>query len=93
MKATANLCGANLAAAFSQLPGRTLIIDADLREPRLHEVFGVDQDVGLTGVLSGRAQPNVIKPVEHLPNLYMMPAGVLAPNPAELLQARPSACA
>ncbi len=77
---------ANLAVAFSQLPGRTLIIDADLREPRLHEVFGVEQDVGLTGVLSGRAQPNVIKPVEHLPNLYMMPAGVLAPNPAELLQ-------
>lgn len=77
---------ANLAVAFSQLPGRTLIIDANLREPRLHQVFGVDQDMGLTGVLSGRAQPNVIKPVEHLPNLYLMPAGVLAPNPAELLQ-------
>lgn len=77
---------ANLAVAFSQLPGRTLLIDANLREPRLHEVFGVDQDIGLTGVLSGRAEPNVIKPVEHLPNLYLMPAGVLAPNPAELLQ-------
>ncbi len=77
---------ANLAVAFSQLPGRTLIIDADLRSPRLHQVFGVDQSVGLTGVLSGRAQPNVIKPVVHLPNLYLMPAGVLAPNPAELLQ-------
>lgn len=77
---------ANLAVAFSQLPGRTLLIDANLREPRLHEVFGVDQDIGLTGVLSGRAEPNVIKPVEHLPNLYLMPAGVLAPNPSELLQ-------
>lgn len=77
---------ANLAVAFSQLPGRTLLIDANLREPRLHEVFGVDQDMGLTGVLSGRAEPNVIKPVEHLPNLYLMPAGVLAPNPSELLQ-------
>ncbi|MGE5452633.1 MAG: polysaccharide biosynthesis tyrosine autokinase [Acidobacteriota bacterium] len=77
---------ANLAVAFSQLPGRTLIIDANLRQPRLHQVFGVEQDLGLTGVLAGRAQPNVIKPVEHLPNLYLMPAGVLAPNPAELLQ-------
>lgn len=77
---------ANLAVAFSQLPGRTLIIDANLRSPRLHEVFAVDMGVGLTSVLSGRAQPNVIKPVDHLPNLYLMPAGVLAPNPAELLQ-------
>lgn len=77
---------ANLAVAFSQLPGRTLLIDANLRQPRLHQVFGVEQDEGLSGVLAGRAEPNVIKPVEHLPNLYLMPAGVLAPNPAELLQ-------
>lgn len=77
---------ANLAVAFSQLPGRTLLIDANLREPRLHEIFGVEQDIGLTGVLAGRAEPNVIKPVEQLPNLYLMPAGVLAPNPSELLQ-------
>ncbi|MDE2076524.1 MAG: polysaccharide biosynthesis tyrosine autokinase [Burkholderiales bacterium] len=77
---------ANLAVAFSQLPGRTLVIDANLREPRMHEVFGVEQDAGLSGVLAGRSQPNVIKPIAHLPNLYLMPAGVLAPNPAELLQ-------
>jgi chain length determinant protein tyrosine kinase EpsG len=77
---------ANLAIAFSQLPGRTLIIDADLRTPRLHDVFGVDSGVGLSGILAGRSEPNVIKPVEHLPNLYMLPAGVMPPNPAELLQ-------
>ena len=77
---------ANLAIAFSQLPGRTLIIDADLRTPRLHDVFGVDTGVGLSGILAGRSEPNVIKPVEHLPNLYMLPAGVMPPNPAELLQ-------
>ncbi|HRH18406.1 MAG TPA: polysaccharide biosynthesis tyrosine autokinase [Aquabacterium sp.] len=76
---------ANLAVAFSQLPGRTLLIDADLRTPRLHEIFGVDSGSGLTGILSGRAVANVIKPVKHLPNLYMLPAGVMAPNPAELL--------
>lgn len=77
---------ANLAAAFSQLPGRTLIVDADLRTPRLHEVFGVEPGSGLSGILAGRSEPNVIKPVEHLPNLYMLPAGVVPPNPAELLQ-------
>jgi protein-tyrosine kinase len=77
---------ANLAIAFSQLSGRTLLIDANLRQPRLHKVFGVDARAGLTGVLAGRAEPDVIKPVAHLSNLYLMPAGVIAPNPAELLQ-------
>ncbi|TBO30183.1 polysaccharide biosynthesis tyrosine autokinase [Aquabacterium lacunae] len=76
---------ANLAVAFSQLPGRTLLVDADLRNPRLHEIFGVDVSSGLSGILSGRAAANVIKPVKHLPNLYMLPAGVMPPNPAELL--------
>lgn len=77
---------ANLATAFSQLPGRTLIIDADLRTPRLHEVFGVEPSTGLTGILAGRTEPNVIKPAGHLPNLYLLQAGVVAPNPTELLQ-------
>jgi protein-tyrosine kinase len=77
---------ANLATAFSQLPGRTLIIDADLRTPRLHEVFGVESSTGLTGILAGRSEANVIKPAGHLPNLYLLPAGTVAPNPAELLQ-------
>lgn len=77
---------ANLATAFSQLPGRTLIIDADLRTPRLHEVFGVESSTGLTGILAGRSEANVIKPAGHLPNLYLLPAGIVAPNPAELLQ-------
>lgn len=77
---------ANLAVAFSQLPGRTLLIDADLRAARLHKLFGVDAGSGLTSILAGRAEANVIKPVGHLPNLYLLPAGVDAPNPVELLQ-------
>lgn len=77
---------ANLAVAFSQLPGRTLIIDANLRQPRLHKVFGVEARSGLTSILAGRAEPDLIQPVNHLSNLYLMPAGVVAPNPTELLQ-------
>jgi protein-tyrosine kinase len=67
---------ANLAVAFSQLPGRTLLIDANLRQPRLHTLFGVEATTGLTSVLVGRTEPNVIRPIEQLPNLYLMPAGV-----------------
>jgi protein-tyrosine kinase len=77
---------ANLATAFSQLPGNTLVIDADLRTPRLHKVFGVEASTGLSGILAGRTEPNVIRPVGHLPNLYLLPAGTVPPNPTELLQ-------
>ncbi len=77
---------ANLAVAFGQLPGRTLLVDGNLRQPRLHKLFGIEASTGLSSVLAGRADAQVILPVAHLPNLYLMPAGVVAPNPAELLQ-------
>jgi len=76
---------ANLAVAFSQARGRTLVIDADMRSPRLHEVFGIENKAGLSNILSGRTETQVIQPVAYLPNLYMLPAGTLPPNPTELI--------
>jgi len=75
----------NLAVAFSQARMRTLVIDADMRAPRLHEVFNIDNRVGLSNVLSGRTEMQVVKPVSYLPNLYMLSAGTLPPNPTELI--------
>lgn len=77
---------ANLAVAFSQLGGRTLLVDADMRSPRQHEVFGLDNSSGLSGILSGRAEANVIRPVADLPSLFVMPVGTLPPNPMELVE-------
>ncbi len=77
---------ANLAASFSQLGGRTLLVDADMRTPRQHQIFGIDSMAGLSGILSGRSEPNVIRPVEELPSLYLLPVGVAPPNPLELVQ-------
>ncbi|MGE5452610.1 MAG: polysaccharide biosynthesis tyrosine autokinase [Acidobacteriota bacterium] len=80
---------ANLAIAFSQLGGRTLLLDADVRTPRQHEIFGLPNDhttSGLSGVLAGRAESNVIRPIEALPALFLMPVGVVPPNPLELVQ-------
>lgn len=77
---------ANLAAAFSQLGGRTLLVDADMRTPRLHEVFRVQPGLGLSGILAGRSEPNVIRPVDALPSLFLLPVGVTPPNPLELVQ-------
>lgn len=79
---------ANLAVAFSQLGERTLLIDADLRNPRQHAIFGLDGRSGLSTVLSARAGLDVIQAIPALPNLSVLTAGAIPPNPLELL-ARP----
>lgn len=77
---------ANLAVVLSQLGGRTLLIDADLRGPRQHDVFGIPNSQGLSGLLSGRAPRNVICAIPHLPSLFLIPGGAVPPNPTELIE-------
>lgn len=78
---------ANLAVAFCQLPGRTLLIDADMRNPRLHALFNLtSRGGGLSSILSGRAASKVIQSVPELPNLFVLPVGATPPNPLELLE-------
>jgi chain length determinant protein tyrosine kinase EpsG len=80
---------ANLAVSLAQLGERTLVIDADLRGPRLHEVFGEEPTTGLVGLLSGRQGDRVIRAVTGVPNLFILPAGISPPNPLELVQGPP----
>jgi len=77
---------ANLAAVFSQLSGRVVLVDADLRGPRMHELFGLRVEAGLSGALVGHTEIKVVRPVAALPNLFLLPAGVVPPNPLELLE-------
>ena len=76
---------ANLAALLSQLGKRTLVIDADLRHPRQHRLFGVATRTGLSGVLAGRLGTEAVVEIPALPGLSVLPAGALPPNPQELL--------
>lgn len=76
---------ANLAVAFSQLGERTLLIDADLRNPRQHQIFNVSDRVGLSAVLSGRVGRSAVAPVPEFGALSLLPAGARPPNPQELL--------
>ena len=77
---------ANLAVVFSQLGERTLLIDADLRHPRQHQLFNLENRIGLSSVLAGRADfPEAIVRIPGLIDLSVLPAGATPPNPQELL--------
>jgi receptor protein-tyrosine kinase len=79
---------ANLAVVFSQLGARTLLIDADLRHPSQHALFGIDNRNGLSSILGARATANVVFRIPALNDLSILPSGPVPPNPQELL-ARP----
>ena len=76
---------ANLAIVFSQLGENTLLIDADLRTPRQHELFKLRNNAGLSGLLAGRANAEAVVRVPSLLGLSLLPAGAIPPNPQELL--------
>lgn len=77
---------ANLAVTLAQLGGRTLLIDADLRGPRQHEVFNLSNKSGLSGILSGRVENQVVQQVAGVPSLFVLPVGATPPNPLELVE-------
>jgi succinoglycan biosynthesis transport protein ExoP len=79
---------ANLAIALADTDQRVLLIDADLRRPRLDQYLGVEGAVGLTDVLIGRAGlADAVQNWGHN-HLYVLPAGRTPPNPSELLDSK-----
>jgi capsular exopolysaccharide synthesis family protein len=77
---------ANLAIAFAQLRRKTLLIDADLRKPVQHNVFGLSRGPGLSEYLIGESEDvNTIISKTKIENLSLVTAGALPPNPSELL--------
>jgi protein-tyrosine kinase len=76
---------ANLAVVFSQLGEKTLLIDGDLRNPRQHELFGLDNQSGFSTYLSGRIERPPIHRISAFVDLSVLLAGPIPPNPQELL--------
>ena len=76
---------ANLATVFAQAGERTLLIDADMRRPRQHRMFGIDASPGLSALLTGRAGREIIRRIDPQLRLSVLTAGAPAPNPQELL--------
>jgi polysaccharide biosynthesis transport protein len=76
----------NMAIVLAQKGGRVLLIDADLRRPNVGKVLHLDQSSGLSTVLAGGDKfESVVRQIPFIPNLFVLPAGPLPPQPAELL--------
>jgi succinoglycan biosynthesis transport protein ExoP len=76
----------NTAIALSQTGAQVVIVDTDMRKPRIHHIFnGAENSAGLSNFLSGNADlPSIVRKTE-VPNLYYIPSGPIPPNPSELL--------
>jgi receptor protein-tyrosine kinase len=76
---------ANLATVYAQMGKRTLLIDSDLRHPRQHKLFNLNNTLGLSALLTGRAGSKNVTRIHPQLRLFVLPAGAAPPNPQELL--------
>lgn len=80
---------ANIAVTFAQSGNKTILVDADLRQPKQHDIWGVKGNVGLTKMMvddTAISNPPLVD--SGVPNLQILTAGELPPNPADLLGGR-----
>jgi capsular exopolysaccharide synthesis family protein len=75
----------NLAISIAQSGRKVLLVDADLRRPRIHRAFGLSSKIGLAEVIAGTAELDEAIQVTVVPNLSALPCGRRPQNPAELL--------
>jgi capsular exopolysaccharide synthesis family protein len=75
----------NLAVCMAQSGKKTIVIDADLRRPRLHRMFAQVAPCGLADVIAGRVAWRDAVRAGPVPNLFILPCGPVPSNPAELL--------
>lgn len=79
---------ANLAVVMAQGGRNTILVDCDLRRPRLHEVFGVPLSPGFSEWIQGESDQMPSLTATEIAGLHLLPAGSPAPNPADLLTSR-----
>jgi polysaccharide biosynthesis transport protein len=79
----------NLAATLAQIGKRVLVLEADLRKPKVHTHFNIPNDKGLTDYIVGSCQlPEIIKPVSVIENLYAITSGPLPPSSSVILESQ-----
>ncbi|MFP4598967.1 MAG: GumC family protein [Persicimonas sp.] len=81
------LSSVNMAIAMAQSGQKTLIIDSDMRRPRIHKALGVENDGGLSTIITGQAGLDDVLKQTEIENLDVLTCGAIPPNPSELLHA------
>lgn len=76
---------ANLGVVMAQSGKKVVIVDCDLRKPKQHEIFGLDNAVGLSDILNNKMQPDQVAKKTQVPNLAVITSGPCPANPAELV--------
>ncbi len=75
----------NIAVALSQTGEKVILLDCDMRNPRIHRIINLDSTSGMSTYLSGNSDLSSMIQQSDIPNLFAVPAGRIPPNPAELL--------
>jgi polysaccharide biosynthesis transport protein len=76
---------ANLAISIAQSGKKVLLLDADMRKPTVHKVFGITSELGLSSVIAENLEPQDAIQEMSIPGLWVLPCGPIPPNPSELL--------
>jgi non-specific protein-tyrosine kinase len=80
---------ANLAVVAAQMGQRVILVDGDLRQPQLNELFGLRNDTGLTNVVDGSSSTeSALQAVAEVPGLRVLTSGPLPPSPTTVLASR-----
>lgn len=76
----------NLAISMAQIGHRVLLVDTDMRKPRIHRVFRISNAAGMSNFLSGSGDLQALVQPSDVPGLWLLPSGPVPPNPSDLLE-------
>jgi len=79
------ICATNLAITMAQAGSRVVLLDCDMRRPRVHKIFDIARDLGVSNVLVGSAKIEEVVISSKIPNLDVIPCGPIPPNPSEII--------
>lgn len=76
----------NMAAVWAVAGKKTVILELDLRKPKISKALGLQRDIGITNYILGNTKKEDLpQPLEEVPNLYVIGAGPIPPNPSEMI--------